>query len=127
MVMPSFLHSCIWRATGFMSEVPLTLFDALSAPFDETRPAPAGSVTAVNRIGVVLSRPDATWVAPVPMVSIRSTPFDINVLTMVVIVSSLPCAFWSSKATVLPAAFIRRVSSSWKPLLAAPRASCATG
>ena len=90
----SFLIRAICSATGFMSDVPVTLAPGASA--DATSLAATGSVTAVNRTGVSAMACAAACADGVAMASTRSRSAEANVVAIVVLVAASVWAFFSS-------------------------------
>ena len=60
----------------------------------------------------------------VALAKIRSTPSEVNPLTIVAQFAGSPEAFWTSKLTLSSPNF--SIKASWKPSVAASRAGCCT-
>ena len=74
-------------------------------------------------MGMVWEAEEAACRAVVPLAMIRSTPWETKLLAMVVQLALSPEAFWGSMVTLSPSSSVR---ASWKPWVAASRASCWT-
>ena len=72
-------------------------------------------------MGMSLVADAAAWRAGVALAMIRSALLETKPLMMVVQFTDSPEAFCTSKLTLSPSASVR---ASWKPLVAASRASC---